>query len=377
LRNAAFINALARIRGFFAMKEEGNSQSLPLNSMLLLSCLQKSTKPVDKVYAILGLLGESERNSILVDYEVPFMSIFQDVLLRLWASSGIDPNWNVRMAMDYGTSDASDTNYPSWLPNLHQQTVDVAMGLFLGKQLGNWSNGSPARVSSDKRQLTVDCVKIDTVVGFQCPNMTVTAASDESTSWDYASFQYLHALSTFAAKCKAEQLDTTNSLLQEQAQLTADDLVLQYMKILSSDPITFLDVDVFRQVVTRLINDEDSGKIPSNTLFKYLDDSVDAEQKQALQKILVGFNFGFDAAFRKRQLIRTEFGLMGNGPMITQVGDIVALLHGFELPMLLRQHADGLYTLVGWAAFPSILELSEFEAPFDRGEFSITALTIK
>jgi hypothetical protein len=56
-----------------------------------------------------------------------------------------------------------------------------------------------------------------------------------------------------------------------------------------------------------------------------------------------------------RRLLTTEGGYIGTGPYETEPGDVVAILLGYNVPILLRPAKSGLYTVIGEAYIHGIM----------------------
>jgi hypothetical protein len=98
-------------------KSHGDGRLPSLQNALSFTRLRKVTDPRDKIYALIGLLPDSERNEVVVDYDEPVPLVYCQAMRSTWKI------WKFHKTVlqySFTGSQGCDGRVPSWIPDFSE-----------------------------------------------------------------------------------------------------------------------------------------------------------------------------------------------------------------------------------------------------------------
>ena len=150
---------------------KGEDQRLgqTLSELLTLTATMKSTRPEDKVYALLGVAKMSRAAQEAFptpDYGLDVAEIYKRVAL---VSITEERNLHLVLGMSRGQSTPTAASMPSWVPDLASGTHPKALSLWLDGFKASPAFGTPPFLSPDGVGLSVEACLIDRIERVDLP----------------------------------------------------------------------------------------------------------------------------------------------------------------------------------------------------------------
>jgi Heterokaryon incompatibility protein (HET) len=300
------IDSLNSLRSAF-----GAHKGDELRNLLLGTSASQATEPKDRIYALLGLMREEDRQLIKVDYARPCWAIYAEAIsVILQRTNGTFFLSGVELA-----GSTSEPSYPSWVPRFGfkyflNPTRYHPAGVGASGPGNDCQNGA---VDTDLRTLRVRGMPIDVVVDKlsfnedrtcveQLPNAeTMANKAHELAAFHQDERPYLHSLKT------KEPLWRT--LIANKTYTTKN-----------REPAPELYGDMYRSIRSR---QDDPSSVQGTS------ESVNDDYYQRLWNHLPSNCF-----------FVTKSGFCGVGPSNIEIGDHLAIWFGAPVPFVLRQNED-------------------------------------
>jgi hypothetical protein len=377
------IASLSQTLSQIEVKKTGVSMSQALTS----TCAREATDGRDRVYALLGLVSEADRKQITVNYAAKPMKVFQETMASIWKSGKL----SLVSSFDYSPASCHGSkDYPSWVPDICcQQTKFLAT---IPKGDATWSQGSPAMISRDGNSIICHGIQFDTVNHFISLD-TPTTLEEVQTLRDCILHQYdsgislNHPLLTTFRMIQDHAMKAINLPLEPRHRLHCLYLckkVEQIWQILIGNkhlnPETRIPQADFSAIWAEIVAGEpiislsNASTGPENDLpgqfSALLRDLVNMLPKAlpkkptaaAVATIFEKFAMAFRDFTSKRSILFTKAGFVGVGPLNIKEEDVIVIIHGMNVPMVLRPHEKGgYYTMVGSAFVSRIMNFGLLE----------------
>ncbi|KAF7955338.1 uncharacterized protein EAE97_000597 [Botrytis byssoidea] len=135
-----------------------------LRGLLLNTVTSKATEPKDRIYALLGMMGSSDRKTITVDYSRSLGTIYADAISHIF-HKGIGPSFLAGLELAGPNPPFQYSSFPSWVPRLGSGSL-LHSTLYHPPGVGVSGAGSTAingHISPDLKTLYVRGLSIDTI----------------------------------------------------------------------------------------------------------------------------------------------------------------------------------------------------------------------
>ncbi|KAM7184773.1 Heterokaryon incompatibility protein (HET) domain containing protein [Naviculisporaceae sp. PSN 640] len=322
-----------------------------LLSYLLWFRPREATNPLDKVFALLGLIDKHDiiAASIVPDYKLTAESLYTSVTIKLLQGT------RTLDVLSAPRGSQSSLSLPSWVPNWSDSSIST-MSL-TGQSRFNYSatgtSQASVQISPDNRTLYLKGHIIDSIVSL-APILQKSSAFYDTpmTSWRDSMQKFSTVL---------DKLSDNQKVLMEWEVLATSFNISQYP---TGESLT----EVFHSTIRAGLPQEYNMKSyyedwRGNVLPGNLPKAVDSSRHPRLFKGAVFVQVLQDAwAPREgkkkhedyptmaygRRLGKTKGGYLALLPGVTRVGDVVALCEGGKTPLVLRSRGYGnLFELVG------------------------------
>ncbi|KAF7957535.1 hypothetical protein EAE96_003112 [Botrytis aclada] len=158
--NAIKIDLLNNVRTAVTDKKGEDLRDLLLNTIT-----SKATEPKDRIYALLGMMGSSDRKTITVDYSRPLGTIYADAISHIF-HKGTGPSFLAGLELAGPNPPSQYSSFPSWVPRLGSESLLHSI-LYHPPGIGVSGAGSTAingHISPDLKTLYIRGLPIDTIV---------------------------------------------------------------------------------------------------------------------------------------------------------------------------------------------------------------------
>ncbi|RSL88116.1 hypothetical protein CDV31_016127 [Fusarium ambrosium] len=336
------------------------NDELPVDSRTLVALLaflrtKYSTDPKDAVFSVLGLIKRNEQtnNSFQALFKADYRRSLRDILASatkyaIMETQTLDV---LRFVQPRLNEDAETSQIPSWVPRWHLRHEDIDMGV-------NRMGPSGELVSSTKLEL----IDPHDVAVLKCRGDII---DDICYRFDAPGKDVVKDASALAAFFKNMRSLFRRDILSQVFESTAIDDA-QATRIRNAIlPNRMYSVDEESAVVSSTLmmgrqypmqeykGDETDDLIhlesylnePGLVLPALPDDEViptsTFKDRSPGEQAFVRFTMIMRLALHHRAFFTTSCGLIGIGPSTMEVCDVVAMLHGFSSPVVLRPKGDG------------------------------------
>ena len=310
-----------------------NREGLPLVDLLWWTAIGdsiQSTDPRDRVYGLLGLLTDDERQKISVDYSPE--TTCEEVLFVAAKSLIGQHGPNVLSACQ---QTARSTGLPSWVPDWTSK-IRPTMGSVSSSLKHKYS----ASGTTNWESITIDCMYDEPVLslrGVKVDHVVETASE----------FKAQPNTQTFMKDCRTWLLEIEELLLQYPCSSDEDaETVRQNLWRL---PIADISQGKRARTEDRF---EESWKIVTGVTSPPPERLQDSEQW--VQDESWSYRRSWNAYFR-RPFISND-GKPGLGPAHMKSGDVICVFIGGETPFIIRGENHGAYRLIGEAYIYGLME---------------------
>lgn len=331
--------ALMKIDTMMGRLHSTSDEPWPTAKWTLLDLLFKSwdflaTDPRDKLYALAALLEYTEQcvpQVVDPDYTRNFEDIMRETII-----SGFCEQSCFR-SLDYCEPSFSDQN-PSWMPD---PTQPVVRPVDLGMKRHLYSAGKPPcgvvkRVPGDDSALLFE-VRLIGKIKELSPYEPIKA--NGKTEYDRHDFQS-YSVDVYLQEI-VERIAAYESLGfgdREETSTEEDEL---FIRVISCD----LSINGFDALDTSEISE-----IKSMLTEKWDEDRVQEQAERLHMAVRTGFEMRFCCYDGRVQAASgAELPMIGWVPDGVVSGDSVCVVHGYEIPMVVRRHPDGGYRFLGMA----------------------------
>ncbi|KAI6084372.1 heterokaryon incompatibility protein-domain-containing protein [Hypoxylon rubiginosum] len=332
--------AMPALRSLILFRES-RQEGLPWDITTLLNKARwfKASEPRDRVYSLLGLIGEADESHILptalqANYNKPVRDVFRDVTRYIIMSSrSLTILTLIRDNPDWG-------NYPSWVVNFAGYALWDRISYFSWsphekgwlrvKEISNKADGGrPVEV----QQSSDDILALN---GFQVD--TVNAVCEVMLGFNLNSFDS-HVLVALKEACHrlTDRYTTTEAIARAMMVTLTADWNLTNQERVADQPISHFWAYI-REIYLRLHDNEVELKEECANLL------AEAESDTTVNANI--FRLHLDASHRRRVFFTKDKAYVGLGPSIMQENDILCILFGGATPMVLRPVGD-CYRFVG------------------------------
>ena len=316
---------------------DGNDD-LPVGMRTLVALLPSlrtrlSTDPKDAVFSLLGLV---ERDSQFEDsfkalLKTDYQRSLSDILASATKFATIQAGTLdvLRFVLPRINEDPETSKIPSWVPRWHLRHEDMGMG---GNRMS--PNHEPPMEDGKKLELFDPH---DTAT-LRCRGEIIDTVSDRFDAPNKSIFTNARLLAAFISQVRKLLSSLTNQMYsrEEESEVLASTLFLgrhfPMQDKRGKEAEDFLHFE-------RYINDPDCipAPLPESEVMPTM------RGRPLEEQAFVSFSMISRLALPNRAFFSTTGGLVGAGPVTMKTGDVLAILHGFSLPVVLRPRTDGCY----------------------------------
>ena len=359
IRGMRSLASLRSLRGTFELAEENGIDSRDEHILLWLgrTRITDSSDPRDKVYAVLGLLDDSNKEgqvpitrskSLIIDYNATVEDVYSSLVRAIVESSerlGILSACTKRSELITRSWTPDWTQYPPDRPLLTTVPVTGRFGAEFGSPTMKFNHSAAG--------------KTDAVVSFSAnlSNMTV-----RGILWDrieFVSTKIVEGSSSFISPSFEADCRQMIEVLISQKDCTeteSKEMMLRALMCCDDESISEGWIPSLQDWLL---------PHPSDTNFNLDHSAPNPASNWRTSQFLTAL---LDSLWTDRRIFQTEKGFIGQGPATSTNGDIVCILLGCPVPMVLRVVKNH-YELVGEAYMHGIMQ-GEVIGSLDEGAIS-------
>ena len=353
-KNSAFnmMKSYAELSALNSIKNEYNSHgSLPLQSALIHTLRREATLHQDRLYGIVGLLSDDERARVKIDYNVSLERVYLDTMMAFWNDGNI-----MHLMSTFGFFDREQHgDIPSWVLNISRR---YPMALFfvpykhfpdLWKQsirlnppierAGRLTLQWPGRLVD----YITSCHYISASTQIDPRILAANLCSirnDVEKASSRRSRPKLECFNLAISDVFGQRENFTALLTNQSASSQLDARIRRYIDmewfvdvITAVNPHT-TSTDALRRVSSRI------HEIPSfEQTWSDISDFIE---------LLVSYAIGL-------RVFTTTKGYIGVTSQDIELGNCIALLEGYEVPMVLQRTACDAFRIVGFSYIPGLV----------------------
>jgi hypothetical protein len=348
--------------GYLHIMVHDQLNQLKITDVLPLTTSRLATDPRDKIYGLLGLLPKEGRESIKVNYSTAPIEVFQATIAQIWESAyGLDTIFE----LDYSPSHPCVAHVPSWVADLCHQEPEFADKL--PRSIQTWSLGSVARLSNDGRFIlnhgtVFDATKLAIPLDYSFDPRGVRSyifeRYDSDDPLDHPLLRFFRTMHSSALRANMEELPRQHRLFGLQ---NLKRIEQPWQTLILGGLPTGVSTEEFSRIWTEVLSRGESnvGQPRRST--------SDEDWKNLVAQAFYEFCRECEVTARGRCFITTSSGFVGIAPLETKEDDIIVLLHAANLPMILRPHEGGYYTMVGAAYVSGIMDFDVLKQYHEEG----------
>ena len=320
------------------MRRQHQEGGCPIDYILRAVRLKEVTKPVDKVYGLMGLLKQDMRNTITVNYaenEARYWNVYIEVVKHIFTTNS-QSFWLLCMA----SSKERPQELPTWCPNLNAalpERLDFSFQSWhAGIQSGFQSRAGILAVP-DTSQIMVTGFVIDGVksvvrLGSPIPDPDEKGGPSEAMLISAFLEQNLHCL-----RLTQESYSNEEEALEAYGRTLVVNTWATFSPMLVSERTKVCQT--YSEAMAYL-----SKRATGDTDPAHGQHEIHAYARQ------LGW-------WAKRPFFKTKNGLIGRGPTNIRIGDLLCVFYGAGPTFVLRPRADGSHELVGDSYLHECMEL--------------------
>jgi len=358
----------------------------PLQDLIYECRRRRSTDARDKIYALLGLMGDSMSDFLRPDYSKSINEVYANVARHfITQTKSLNPICGQQ-------AQGRLEDLPSWVPdfaldqNLAPSPLVAVAGnknIFFASGRDKRSEYSLARRNRNNEEwhlLPVRGLVIGTV-----SSISVLVGPVKDRPSDSPERRWHHTLAIASSLLETTQ-KTSNRLGEFSRGLR------EYVKFLDSEDPPELRGTTSDETFARDLCSIGNDNIVSTFVQSLLCGRFSPQERlndNHVEGILASFNTrlplgyldrfptAFESGIRRRRLIVTEDGYIGAAPAETVVSDLVCVLFGCSVPVVLRPITDAdEFTLIGECYVYGFMD-GEAVARLETGEFTIRDFVLK
>lgn len=297
-----------------------------------------ASNPLDFVYGTLGLLRESDRQRITLDYEMESMALFQQVSKILWEEHREAMLVDLLCVLEFRPS---ERDYPSWVPDLAAQPIRGWKDYrsLQASSLLSRPEGVPPPLRADLSTLVLQGIMIDVV--------KAAIATPEH-------FDDIEELVPTLAIIEGLVLKATGLDLPLEHRLKPLENLKRAERVVHT--LTRSAVEYEEPLFPGLDDDKVWGDLLGRDVLST--SSPDSQQPSGViprSKIFSRLTRMLRAKFLDRRVLITEAGFVGVGVRQINEGDVVTFPFGGNTPLVLRPRGDA-WAIVGCAYVSGLME---------------------
>lgn len=351
---------------------------LNLRDAMGMTRTRKATDPRDKIFALLGLISDSERADVPVDYEIETWKLYHQIT-PLWP--GKDYFTGLKMWKLFNNPEIA--NAPSWILDFSKPHGTSDHWHRVDSQQRSWlANKGNVQQSQDQGILTFNATTLDTVhftcqiipspiqnpqAFFEDLKKVFTTFNDASTSL-VDSEQTYHSLNGLRTRATAWEVmihphlpDPPEPGIEEKSYTLTElnEAVLTLIHKPYAERLSALALErrTSQGGVTSFVGEEVLPRCRC--------------ERAAWEQYTIFRRFVRTCAHQSSGMFffTTKAGFRGYSKMRIQIGDQMVIPHGANLPLVLRPHLEGLHRMVGFAFISGLENFAELEGYHKMGIF--------
>jgi len=341
-----------------------SSRTKHLLPLLSDSRTRRATKPVDHVYALLGMAEELASPTaapnflprlhselLSVNYQKPVAEVFRDTTWYIILTHAtLRP-----LLMAELTDDSDVADCPSWVPIWSQPRRSVA----LNDRIFNAHHGQAMKIQQGNtlNTLCVSAYTLDSVTALNGGLVNPDRPNGQMAEWHYPPQQEEIDFATSAWTVMMDNRNSANSDRQDGQLLPvyhSDEQLLEAFAYTLSGNWDDSSPDGRGDGPSRLVDSARPWFEKHIEGFANPGSLITRAKNTIREMFYYGIDLGFQSSLLRaclgRRFFMTERGFMGIGPMNTRQGDVVVVVLGLPIPFVLRQVEGSdpvIYNLVG------------------------------
>lgn len=307
----------------------------------------RATNALDFIYGLLGLLQDSDRDRIILDYEMEPMELFQQVSNILWREHYGLMLGDLLPSLEFRPD---ERNYPSWVPDFAAQPVRgwTDHRSLRAKGLLTWAKEVRAPLVAEP-SLLFEGIRFDVI------RTTI------ATPKDFNDIEELVPILVTVEKAILEGITLDLSLshqLKPLESMKRREIVVHTLtrSMVEYDEPLFPGLD--DETVWRIF-------LQRNAMPSLVLDSRTSYASHR-KRILTRFTKALRAKFLDRQVLITEAGFVGIGVRQIEEGDVITFPFGGNAPLVLRSRGSG-WAIVGCAYVSGLMEPERLHVYIENG----------
>jgi len=310
----------------------------------------------DRIYGLLGLIGEAERAKILINYDMPIRTLFTRVAFETLKQRGLE-------ALHVGFV-KRNKGLPSWVPDWTTSELITYLDVWVSDRSSGGGDNRGWDISTLASWTWNRICNIATWKTWELPDIDYKAADGTLAISLRRELLAVKAIIfdtiEFASPNPFEELYGGTDLLEyERYRERREDSTVKSC-LAWEKHVNSLEPDPYRATCGRyeafwrtLITDRDFNWKGGASLASWaklfeiwMRRSGPQDSKERKQLM---FDYYCLAVTRSinRSFITTKLGYMGLAPARSQIGDVVCVIKGGKVPFVLRESPGGLYQFVG------------------------------
>lgn len=326
----------------FIAEFRSKHKAYPLHTALHFARSRQASEPMDKVYAVLGLIDEDARGRVRVDYSEKARENLWRVYIDAVKVALTHQNCNLGWLLMEASSQEVLPGLPSWCPNFNSRLKAFVLPYQFSNAGGTLNDTENFSINDENRQLSLQAYHFDTV-----------AETVEDTWQWHVDLKFLGGPDGCAARSWAWMnrcLELARRTLNQQDIIPEPLVRTLVADVLHEPPTPSPDIKLLFKCL-----------FPATVYLQALRDlphlahkAVSDEEKVALQRYLNPMTMVCGG----RGFFATTGGRIGIGPAETRVGNIICVLKGARVPFVFRAvpEGEGLHELVGEAYVHGVMQ---------------------
>jgi hypothetical protein len=313
-----------------------------LINVLNMTRYRQASEPQDKVFALYGVLGSLAINLQPPKQNTPFEDVYLDFTRRIinWHNSldilqeaGIPP----------AAGDSRLQNTPSWVPDWRWAFDRISL-----RRCKAAKDSSPDfRFSESGQEILTKGILVDTLDWITSTPANLPDLNDQETSTANLLAPYLSdSIAAFGV-----WIQRVHRLKQPMVSVPLEDVIFEVLHSNTDPELSDRGDfhDTFRRWYQMVTAD-----------YPTLDEIYPMDRQTAVNvandEVIYGYYRRLLKFTASRRLFTTKQGYVGTGPWDMKMGDVVALITGFGLPIILRGNEEKGYIVMGAAHIHKMME---------------------
>ena len=287
-----------------------------------------SSEPIDKIYALRGLLNEEEASSLKVNYALEASEVFE-LATRDVLSRGTDPFELLALVSSFPSTPIS-TSGPSWVPN-YSGLRTAYVRIFSSTKTYRASGQARSQISFTGLNQKILCL-----------GGHIVDKVSHCLSWKYLGQPTVEELARWYQKCQ-------QYVVQTDCYPTGEDIVACWWRLLVCDTYfsRFANIKAAEGFKSHYLNPK---------LSDFLTNPTRLEGDNTLRNARDTYRATAFLTSEGTSLCRTASGYLSWIPPRARSGDYICILAGATCPFVVRERPEGDYTLVGSAYVHGIMD---------------------